>query len=451
MRFALLAAVAILPFGGGRASASSVPTFDPAEARARIEAVMNSAYPRLDAIYKDLHQHPELPFQEKRTAGILASNMRKLGFDVTERVGGTGVVAVYRNGPGPVVLVRTDMDALPMEEQTGLPYASQARQLVDGKQSPVAHACGHDAHMTWWLGTAETLIAMRAMWRGTLVFLGQPAEETLSGAKAVLADGLFARFPKPDYAFAAHVGGGMPVGALVVKDGAVLSAADAIDVTFNGRGAHGSSPSSAIDPVMMGANFVTDVQTVISRRKDAQEFGVITVGAFQAGTVGNVIPSKAELKLSLRSFTPEVRRLLIEGVETTARAVSDMAGAPAPTITHRHGVAATRNDSALVAQLGPVLRSVFGDGLVVIPASSPGFSGSEDFAEFGAAGVPSVYFMVGGDDPKRLASYKAQGIPMPTNHSPDFAPVPEPTIRNGVSVLTLAVLTVAINWPGAGK
>jgi hippurate hydrolase len=368
--------------------------------------------------------------------------MRALGFEVTENVGKTGLVALYRNGPGPVTLVRTEMDALPMEEKTGLPYASRAQAMLDGKQTFVAHSCGHDAHMAWWVGAAEALVALKSQWRGTLLFIAQPAEEPLGGAKAMLDDGLLTRFPRPDYALAAHVGGGMPVGTVVMKEGVILSASDALEIVFHGRGAHGSAPSSSIDPIVMGAHFVSDVQSVISRQKEAATFGVITVGAFQAGSVGNIIPDSATLRLSLRSFTPEVRSLLLNGVEKTAQGVALMAGAPAPTVTRLNGSAATQNDTRLMERLAPVLKSAFGPGAVSIPASVPGFSGSEDFSELAVSGIPSAYLMTGGDLPETLAGYKAKGVAPPTNHSPLFAPAAGPAIRNGAAALILSVLTL---------
>ncbi len=414
----------------------------PTPGKAAIDAVLDKNIAALETLYKDLHQHPELGFQEQRTAKLLAAKMRALGFEVTEKVGTTGVVAVYRNGPGPVTLVRTDMDALPMEEKTGLPYASKAQAVLDGKPTFVAHSCGHDAHMAWWVGTAQTLLSLKEQWKGTLVFVAQPAEEVLGGASAMVKDGLFTRFPKPDYALAAHIAGAMPLGTVVMKEGVILSASDALEVVFHGKGAHGSAPSSSIDPIVMGAHFVSDVQSVVSRQKDAATFGVITVGAFQSGTVGNIIPDEARLKLSLRSFTPEVRKLLLNGVEKTAQAASMMAGAPEPTITRLNGAAATLNDPALVARITPALKSAFGQGVVSIPASAPGFSGSEDFSEFGAAGIPSAYLMIGGDTPEKLADYKAKGVAPPTNHSPLYAPAAAPAIRSGTMALALSVLAI---------
>jgi hippurate hydrolase len=418
-----------------------IPPFDVAAAKRTIDAVLDREYPRLDTLYKNIHSHPEVAFQETRTAAILAAEMRKLGFQVTEHVGKTGIVAIYKNGAGPTVLVRTELDALPLEEKTGLPYASHAQQTVDGKLTYVDHACGHDTHMASWLGTAEALLALKNQWHGTLMFVGQPAEEPISGAKAMLADGLFTRFPKPDYAFAAHVGPAA-FGTVTIKDGVESSNSDAVDIVFNGRGAHGSMPDKSIDPIVMGAHFVSDVQAVISREKDPQAFGVVTVGSFQSGTVENIIPEKAELKLTLRSYSPEVRKVLLDGVSMTAKAVSAMANAPEPTITYLHGTASVRNDSALAARASTVLSAAFGDKATFIPATMPGITASDDFSEFVDAGVPAVFFGIGGDDPKMLEEYKAQGKPVPVNHSPYFAPVPEPTIRTGVMVLTLAVMMV---------
>ena len=334
------------------------------------------------------------------------------------------------------------MDALPMEEKTGLPYASRAKQVVNGAETFVDHSCGHDVHMAWWLGAAQALAGMKDRWRGTLVFIAQPAEETLGGAKAMLDDGLYTRFPKPDYAFAAHTTP-LAAGSVTVKDGVASSASDALKLTFHGRGAHGSTPQRSLDPVVMGAHFVTDVQTVVSREIDPQAFAVVTVGSFQAGTVGNIIPDQAELRLSLRSFDPEVRTKLRAGVERTAKAVADMAGAPAPTLETLGGTSAMRNDAALVERMAPVIRDVFGERASFIPASAAGFSASEDFAAFTEAGTPSLYYWVGAIAPETVAEAQRTGKPVPANHSPLFAPLPGPTIRAGALLLAVSVLTVA--------
>lgn len=429
----------------GTASATfAQPAFDAATAKTSVDKVLSRTYPGLETLYKDIHSHPEVAFQEVRTGALLAQRMRKLGFEVTEHVGKTGIVAVYRNGPGPVVMVRTELDALPMEEKTGLPYASRAQQTVDGKVTFVDHACGHDMHMAWWVGTAEALLALKDRWHGTLLFVGQPAEETVSGAKAMLEDGLFTRFPKPDFGFAAHVSP-EAAGVLRVKQGVLSSASDALAVRFHGVGAHGSMPDKSIDPVVQGARFVMDVQSVISRQKDPHKFGVITVGAFNAGTVGNIIPDRADLLLSLRSFDADTRKLLNEGVVTTAKAIADMSHAPAPEVSYLSGTASVVNDDAMAAALANEFRTAFGEDTVKFqPAYEPGGAASEDYSEFVAAGVPkSVFFGVGGLDPKLIADARASGKSPPVNHSPFFAPVPEPTIRTGVAALTLAVLSVA--------
>jgi hippurate hydrolase len=424
--------------------AQAATAFDAGAARTQIDAMLDKNYPALDALYKDIHAHPELAFQEVRTSALLADRMRKLGFTVTEHVAKTGIVAIYKNGPGPVVLVRTELDALPMEEKTGLPYASHATQMVDGKLTPVDHACGHDSHMAWWVGTAQALVAMKDKWHGTLMFVGQPAEEIISGAKAMLADDLFSRFPKPDYGFAAHVTPG-PAGNVTVKQGVVSSASDTVYVTFHGVGAHGSMPDKSIDPIVEGARFVMDLQTVISRQKDPQAFGVVTVGAFSGGTVANIISDHADLQITIRSFDPAVRTLLNEGVKTTADAVAMMSRAPAPDVKHMFGAASVHNDDALSAQAAQMLRGTLGDKRVtLVPATMPGGTASEDYSEFVMAGMPhSVFFAISGQDPKLVADMSAQGKPLPVNHSPYFAPLPEPAIRTGVETLTLAVLMVA--------
>jgi amidohydrolase len=411
----------------------------PADNRARVDTEIEGNYPSLDVLYRDLHAHPELGMQETRTAALLAQKMRTLGFTVTEKVGGTGVVAIYRNGIGPTVMVRTELDGLPMEEKTGLPYASRAQAMFDGKSTFVAQSCGHDVHMAAWVGTAQALLAMKTQWNGTLMFIAQPAEEQLKGAKAMLEAGLFTKFGKPDYGFAAHVGSD-EAGTVLVKDGVTNS--DSVEIIFKGRGGHGSMPSATIDPIVMGAHFVTDVQSVISRQKDAHAFGVVTVGSFQSGTVGNIIPDQAVLKLSLRSFDKTVRQVLLDGVRRTAEASAAMSMAPAPEVKWLYGTAAVMNDHALAERSAAVLTAAGGDRVTYLPASAPGWSASEDWSAFVDAGVPSVYFTIGGYDAATLAGYKARGEAVPSNHSPFFAPDHDKAIRTGIRTLTLAVLMV---------
>jgi hippurate hydrolase len=438
---AMTASPASAQDAGKTTAAPSEPTTS-AAVISRIDELIERSYPALAVVYEDLHAHPEVAFMETRSAAILASQMRKLGYKVTEHVGKTGVVALLSNGPGATVLVRTDLDGLPMEEKTNLPYASRYTQQIDGRPQLTAHSCGHDIHMSWWLGAAEALAKLKDNWSGTVMFVAQPAEETTSGARAMLDDGLFKRFPKPDYGFAAHVIPA-PNGVVLLKPGAVTSSSDKITITFNGKGAHGSSPDSSIDPIVMGGHFVSDVQTVISREKEAGTFGVITIGSFQAGTVGNIIPDKATLRLTLRSQSPAVRQNLIDGVSRTAKAVSDMARAEAPTIEHEPGGTMVNNDPALVRRMEPVLKTAIGTRLAVLPPMAPAFSASEDFSEFVEAGVPSVYYWIGGYDPALLADLKAQGKSPPINHSPYFAPVAGPAIRTGIKTLVLSVLEVA--------
>jgi hippurate hydrolase len=403
-----------------------------------ITAQLDRDYPQLDALYKDIHAHPELGFQEVETARKLAAEMKALGFTVTEGVGKTGVVAVLKNGDGPKILVRTELDALPMQEKTGLPYASTVQANWNGEKVYVDHSCGHDIHMAAWIGTARQLVALKAKWKGTLVFVAQPSEETVSGAKAMLDDGFIAKFGKPDYGFALHVGPGA-AGEVYYKAGVLTSTSDALDVTFNGRGAHGSMPSASIDPVMMAARFTVDVQSVISREKDPAVFGVVTIGSIQAGSAGNIIPDKAKVRGTIRTQDAGVRDKILAGIGRTVKAVTDMAGAPAADYQITPGGKAVINDQALTDRTATVFKAAFGARAVQVP--QPG-SASEDYSEFITAGVPSVYFSIGGYDPAVMAKAKAEGKPLPVNHSPFFAPTPEPTIRTGVEAMTLAVLNV---------
>ncbi|MET3376016.1 hippurate hydrolase [Variovorax boronicumulans] len=410
----------------------------PGPALSRIGPLVDGMYPALEAVYQDLHANPELSFKETRTAAQLAAQMRGLGFDVTEKVGGTGVVAIYRNGPGPTVLVRTELDGLPMEEKTGLPYASKAKAEWKGRETFVAHSCGHDLHMASWVGAARTLVALKDQWKGTLMFIGQPAEEAGGGARAMLADGLFKRFPKPDFAFALHTNP-TPYGFVGYRVGAITSAADGLEITFKGRGGHGSAPDKTIDPIAIAARFVTDVQTVVSREKDPAEFGVVTIGSIQGGTAGNIIPDAVVLRGTVRSFKPDVREKMLAGIRRTALAAAAMAGAPEPAVDFGDGGAAVINDEAVVERTVAALKTQLGAAKVV---HVPPITASEDFSEFVNAGVPSMYFFIGVSDPKDVAaSLKPGGKPLPFNHSPFFAPVAEPSIKMGVQAMTTAVLS----------
>ncbi|MEA3003619.1 MAG: hypothetical protein QOH81_2407, partial [Sphingomonadales bacterium] len=357
---------------------------DVAAAKRRIDQSLDQSYPDLFRLYTDIHAHPELGFQETRTAALLASEMRTSGFTVTEHVGGTGVVAIVRNGEGPTVLVRTELDALPMEEKTGLPYASRVQADYRGRPSFVAHSCGHDIHMASWIGTARTLMAMKDRWHGTLMFVAQPAEEALGGAAAMLKDGLFTRFPKPQYGFALHTGP-YAAGHVLYRPGVLTSNADSIEIIFKGRGGHGSSPDTTIDPVLIAARFVVDVQSVVSREKNPQQPGVVTIGAIQGGTAGNIIPDEVTVRGTIRSYDPQVRAKLLAGVERVAFAAAMMAGAPKPEFHKGEGADSVLNDPELTERTAAVFRQAFAQAAVAKPDL---ITASEDYALYGEAGMP---------------------------------------------------------------
>jgi hippurate hydrolase len=414
--------------------------------KAAIEKSVETDYPKLDALYKDIHAHPEIAFQEVKTAAKLATEMRALDFEVTEKVGKTGLVAIYKNGDGPTIMVRTELDALPMEEKTGLAYASHDKTTWNGRETFVAHSCGHDIHMASWVGTAKTLVGLKDQWQGTLMFIAQPAEEIGWGAKAMLADGLFTRFKKPDFGFALH-DGPFPYGYISYRVGIGSSNSDSLEITFHGRGGHGAAPQRTIDPVMMAARFVVDVQSVISREKDPTEFGVVSIGAIQGGTAENIIPDDVLLRGTIRTFKPEVRAKMLAGIERTAKAAAAMSDAPAPEIKITEGAKAVMNDPEVVATAEKVLKAAFGDKFRTSPPGTP----SEDYSEFINAGVPSMFFNIGVYEPERfVAASNGTGPELPGNHSPLFAPVPKPTIETGVTAMTLAVLS-AFDQHARGK
>ena len=427
-------------------ASAALSTLMPLHAHAELDVVrlksaiarsIESDYPKLDALYKDIHAHPEIAFQEEKTAARLAAEMRALGFEVTEHVGKTGLVAIYKNGDGPTIMVRTELDALPMEEKTGLAYASRDKTTWQGRETFVAHSCGHDIHMASWVGTARTLVGLKDQWQGTLMFIAQPAEEVGAGAMAMLREGLFTRFPKPNFGFALHANGGFGYGTVLYTVGAGSSNYDSLYIKFHGRGGHGAAPQATIDPVMMAARFVVDVQSVISREKDPTEFGVVSIGAIHGGTAENIIPDEVVLTGTIRSFKPEVRAKMLAGIERTAKAVAAMSNAPEPVIMITEGTKAVINDPGVVATAEKVLKAAFGDKLRPIPPVTP----SEDYSEFVNAGVPSMFFNIGVYEPERVAAARNGGPPLPPNHSPLFAPVPKPTIETGVTAMTLAVLS----------
>ncbi len=394
----------------------------------------------LDALYTDLHRHPELSFQETRTAAIVAAKLGELGLAYEEGVGRTGVVTSIVNGDGPVVWLRADMDGLPVAEQTGLPYASTARGVDPaGNDVPVMHACGHDMHITALLGALERLVATRDEWSGTVVAVFQPAEEYGAGSQAMIADGVLDRFPRPDIVLGQHVTP-LPVGTIGVRAGTQMAASDGLTVVLHGRGGHGSRPHSTIDPVVMAAATVMRLQTVVAREIDPREVAVVTVGSIHAGLKNNIIPAEARLELSLRYPNDEAREKVMSSVERIVRAEAAASGAETePTITVDHTLPPTINDPAATTRLTNAFESAFGEGSVIDPGM---FTGSEDVSWFAReTGAPLVFWFWGGVDPQQFAEAMAAGTlerDIPTNHSPFFAPVAGPTIARGVDNLVVA-------------
>jgi amidohydrolase len=400
---------------------------------------LSGLLPDLEALYTDIHAHPELSMQETRTAGLAADRLRAAGYDVTTGIGKTGVVGLLRNGAGPTVMLRADMDALPVEEVTGLPYASKVTAADrDGKTVPVMHACGHDMHVTWLVGATTLLARARDAWHGTLMAVFQPAEETAEGAQAMIDDGLFDRFPKPDIVLGQHVMVG-PAGMIGGRAGVITSAADSLQIRLFGRGAHGSMPQASIDPVVMAAATVMRLQTIVSRELAAAEAAVVTIGSLQAGTKENVIPDEAVIKLNVRSFDEGVRKRVLAAIERIVNAEAAASGAPRPPeITPLDRYSLVVNDPAASRRVVDGFRRYFSDDRVreTGPASA-----SEDFGSFGAEWhAPSVFWFIGGTDPDRYAKAKEAGRlnEIPTNHNPRFAPVIHPTLQTGVEALIVA-------------
>ncbi|MEU4668589.1 amidohydrolase [Amycolatopsis sp. NPDC023774] len=417
----------------------------------RVLAPLAAALPGLEALYVDFHRHPELAFAETRTAAELARRLAADGFEVHTGVGRTGVVGVLRNGEGPTVMLRADIDALPVEEKTGLAYASTARGVDEsGNDVPVMHACGHDMHATWLSGAASLLAAAREVWSGTLLAVFQPAEEGNGGAAEMIADGLFDLAGRPDVVFGQHLAPG-PAGWVLTRPGVLMAASDTLRITLHGRGGHGSRPETTVDPAVMAASVVLKLQTVVSREVAATEPAVVTVGSMHVGSVGNVIADDAVLEVNTRAFDDGVLLRLRTAIERIVNAEAVAANAPKPpTIELLSSYPATSNDDTASDELTEVFRGHFDDG-TVLPA--PLVTGSEDFGEFGAAaGVPSVFWLVGGLDPQEVITAMTEGrfeTDIPSNHSPRFAPVPHPTLRAGVETLVVAALS-RMSGPGVG-
>ncbi len=403
--------------------------------------------PALLAIYRDLHANPELSMQETRSAGIMAAEARRLGFTVTTQVGGTGVVAVLENGPGPVLMLRADMDGLPMEERTGLPFASRARgQTREGLDTFIAHSCGHDTHMTAWIGTARRLVAQRALWSGTLVMIAQPGEETSQGARAMLEAGLFTRFPRPTHAIAFHDSATLPAGVIGFSPGPALANVDSVDMVVRGVGGHGAAPHTTRDPIVLGSRIVMALQTLVSRELDPLDSAVVTVGSFQAGTKHNIISDEARLLLTVRSYTPEVRRMLLDGIARIARGEAIAAGVPddrMPQVTVREteSTPATVNSDALTQAMATRFRAHFGEARV--RQIRPVMAG-EDFGRYRLAlpELQSLIFWVGGVPQARYDAAQRDGTILPSLHSPFWAPEPDAVISTATEAMVVAALDV---------
>jgi len=400
---------------------------------------VESVYPDARAFYLDLHQNPELSNHETQTAAKLAARLRSAGYDVTEHVGGTGVVAILKNGPGPTIMLRTELDALPVEEKTGLPYASKVRVKDDaGRDVPVMHACGHDLHMAAFLGTAEVMTRTKNTWHGTLMLVGQPAEEGFGGAKVMINDGLFSRFPKPEVAVALHVGNIFPAGVVGITPGVYNTNSDSIRITIYGKGGHGALPNTTVDPIVIAARTILALQTIVSREVKPGEMAVVTVGYILAGTKNNIIPDQAEMGLTVRTYRQDVRAQILAAIVRITRGEAAAAGAPRePSIDRYQGDDSVYNDPALAQRLRVPLEAALGKDNVV---TAEPIATSEDFSYYVEQGIPGFYFSLGGADPGKFAEAKAAGTMLPSNHSPFFAPDVDPSLHTGIAA------EVAVLW-----
>jgi hippurate hydrolase len=402
-------------------------------------AQIDAYYPDLQALYQDLHRNPELAFQETQTAAKLAARLEAMGYDVTTGVGRTGIVALLRNGAGPTVMLRTELDALPVAEKTGAPFASTVvTKNLAGATVPVMHACGHDLHMTAWTGTAKWMAEHRQQWHGTLMLVGQPAEETIGGAEAMLKDGLFTRFPRPDYVIGLHDDDTMPAGTIGFHPGPFRAMSISPTVTLYGRGGHGAMPYDTIDPVVMAARTVMALQTIVSRENNPMDPVVLTIGSIHGGTQGNVIPDEVKLELNIRTYTEDVQKRVLAAVARIVKAEAAASGAPRePSISMPGSAHVVVNDPALTRRMAAALQKELGTQQVI---EMPAKMTSEDFAEYGRAGVPAVLLHIGAVNPAKLAESRRTGIPVPAPHSPEWLPDLEPTLKGAIRGETVVLL-----------
>ena len=409
-----------------------------AQGTGTVTAEVQAAYPRAEALYIELHKAPEISFREKETSARLAKELREAGYEVTTEVGRTGIVGVLRNGAGPTVMLRTELDALPVTEATGLAFASTVRTKDDGgTEVGVMHACGHDIHMAAWISTARIMAGTRNQWKGTLLLVGQPAEEIVAGARAMLEDGLFTRFPKPDYALAIHDDAQRPAGEIGFHAGPIFSNSDALTIRIFGRGGHGARPETTVDPVVIAARTVLSLQTIVSREVSPFDPAVITVGTIHGGTKYNIIPDEVTIQLSVRSFTKPVREHLMSAIARIVKAEAAGAGAPRePLIERTGGTDALVNDSALTTRIsGALLREL---GPRQVKATQPEMV-SEDFSAYRAAGVPTLMLRIGAAERTKYDAAMKSGTGLPSLHSSQFAPDREPTIKAAIAAEVLAL------------
>ena len=434
-RLLFAAALAALATPVALAAASPAPPADP------VLAPIDSLYPDLEKLYIDLHQTPELSLHEEKSSAKMAARLKALGYEVTTGIGGFGVVAIMKNGKGPTVLLREDMDALPVEERTGLAYASKVTTKDDsGATVSVMHACGHDVHMTSLVGAAALLAKAKDRWRGTLFLVAQPAEEKGSGAEAMIKAGLFTRFPKPDFAIGFHDDANLPAGKVSLLAGYANANVDSVDLTIYGRGGHGAYPHTTVDPIVLAARTVMALQTIVSRETKPTDPAVVTVGSIHGGTKHNIISDEVKLQITVRSYKDEVRKRLLASIDRIAKAEAAAAGAPKPPkMEVLEGTNAVYNDPALTRRISAALARVLGPSNVVEAEPT---MGAEDFSEFGRAGIPSLQFNVGAVNPAKYEAAQKTGAPLPSLHSSEFAPDREPTLRTGVTALTVAALEV---------
>lgn len=412
-------------------------------AQSSLPKEVDSVYPDAHSLYLDLHEHPELSGHETETAAKLAGKLKAAGYEVTEPVGGTGVVAVLKNGTGPTIMLRTELDALPVEERTGLPYASKVHAKDDaGRDVAVMHACGHDAHMASLLGTAEIMARSKNTWHGTLILIGQPAEETIGGAEGMIKAGLFSRFPKPDAIVALHVGNELPAGTVSITPGIYNTNSDSVRITIYGKGGHGAAPHTTVDPIVIAARTILSLQTIASREVKPGELAIVTVGYIRAGTKNNIIPEQAEMGLTIRTYKQEIRKQVLSAISRIAKAEADAAGAPRePLVEHYEQTDAVYNEPALAERLRAPLEAALGKDHVEITGP---ITPSEDFSYFVEQGVPGFYFSLGGADPQKFAEAKAKGEHLPSNHSSLFAPDVDPALHTGIAA-EVAVLRNLLN------